>query len=471
MSQKILESHTDGLPAPRRYFAIAVLLLTLVLVVLDIAIANIALPSIAASLHASPSDTVWVVSSYQLAVLVALLPCGVIGEMVGPRRVFLIGVGLFTLASAACAFSGTLSMLVAARFVQGLGGGAIMALGIMNLRFSVPQRLLGTIIGINAMTVAIASAAGPGIAGAILAVAPWPWLFAINIPLGIVVLASGSVLARTEGVPRRLDGRALVANSLMFVLFFLGADRIAQAPLAGGLLIAGSAVCLFALLRIERRSAAPLVPIDLLATPAFRFSAIASVCCFTGQTLGVIALPFYLQHGLGMTATEAGLYMMPWPAAVAVTAPISGWLADRVKTAWLCAAGGALLAVGLIGVGLLPDGTHHVIFIAGTVIAGLGFGLFQTPNNRILLLSAPKARSGAAGAMQGTARLTGQTLGAIAMAVIFGVVPLASAPDMALVLAAAFAGLAAVVSLGRVRHEAAGKKRDDGDGALVATEA
>ncbi|THF55251.1 MFS transporter [Ollibium composti] len=455
MSQPALEPHADGLPAPRRYIAVAVLLLTLVLVVLDIAIANIALPSIAASLHASPGDTVWVVSSYQLAVLVALLPCGVIGEMMGARRVFLAGVALFTLASAACAFSGTLSMLVAARFVQGLGGGAIMALGIMNLRFSVPQRLLGTIIGINAMTIAISSAAGPGIAGAILAVAPWPWLFAVNVPLGIVVLASGAALARTEGVPRRLDGRALVANTLMFVLFFLGADRIAQNPVLGGLMIAGAAVCLFTLLRIERLSAAPLVPIDLLATPAFRVAVIASVCCFTGQMLGLIALPFYLQHRLGMTATEAGLYMMPWPAAVAVTAPISGRLANRVKTAWLCAAGGALLAVGLASVGLSPAGADRTIFIVGTVIAGLGFGLFQTPNNRILLLSAPKARSGGAGAMQGTARLTGQTLGAIAMAVVFGVVPLASAPEVALVLAAAAAALAAVVSLGRVRHEAA----------------
>jgi DHA2 family multidrug resistance protein-like MFS transporter len=156
-----------------------------------------------------------------------------------------------------------------------------------------------------------------------------------------------------------------------------------------------------------------------------------------------------------MTATEAGLYMMPWPAAVAVIAPISGRLADRVKTAWLCAAGGALLAIGLASVGLLPADPSGVTFVIGTVIAGLGFGLFQTPNNRILLLSAPKARSGGAGAMQGTARLTGHTLGAHAMAVIFGLVPLASAQEVALVLAATFAGLAAVVSLGRVRHEAA----------------
>ena len=114
------------------------------------------------------------------------------------------------------------------------------------------------------------------------------------------------------------------------------------------------------------------------------------------------------------------------------------------------------LVIGLAGIGLLPAGPHGATFIVGTVIAGLGFGLFQTPNNRILLLSAPKARSGAAGAMQGTARLTGQTLGAVAMAAIFEIIPLAVAPEVALVLAAIFAGLAALVSLGRVRHEVEG---------------
>lgn len=456
MIQPALDLHADGLPAPRRHFAIAVLLLTLVLVVLDGAIANVALPSIAASLHVSPGDAVWVVSSYQLAVLVALLPCGAMGEMVGSRRVFLAGVALFTLASAACAFSGTLPMLVVARFVQGLGGGAVMALGVTNLRLSVPQRLLGTIIGVNAMTIAISSAAGPGIAGAILAVADWHWLFAVNIPLGIVVLASGAVLAETPGVARRLDGSAMAASSLMFVLFFLGADQVAQSPATGSFLIAMSVACLVLLLRIERRSVTPLVPSDLFANAAFRFSVIASVCCFTGQMLGLLALPFYLQHILGLMANQIGLYMMPWPAAVALIAPISGWLANRVKTAWLCAAGGALLALGLAGVGILPAGPHGATLIVGTVIAGLGFGLFQTPNNRILLLSAPKARSGAAGAMQGTARLTGQTLGAVAMAAIFQGAPLSAAPEVALLVAAASAGLAALVSLGRVRHEGAG---------------
>ena len=444
----------DGLPSPQRYLAVAVLLMTLVLVVLDGAIANVALPSIAASLGADASDTVWVVSSYQLAVLVALLPCGALGEIHGPRRVFLIGVALFTVASAACAFAENLPMLVAARFAQGLGAGAIMALATMNLRFAVPQRLLGTIIGFNAMTIAISSAAGPGVAGAILSVASWPWLFAVNIPLGATVLLCGGLLGHLQGVKRQLNVAALLANTLMFILFFSGADRIASAPISGSILIGGSVLSLFVLLRLERNNAAPIVPTDLLAEPAFRVAVIASIACFAGQMLGYVALPFYLQHTLHMTPVQAGLYMMPWPAATIIVAPISGRLADRIKTAWLCASGGALLAMGLLIAGLCPPDPRGIAFLVGTVFAGLGFGLFQTPNNRTLLLSAPKARSGAAGAMQGTARLLGQTIGAISMSIIFETMPQASAPNLALVLAGICAAVSGCVSLSRARYEA-----------------
>src|ERR1044072_8511881 len=158
-------SHTqttfhDGLAPPRRCLAVAVLLLAVVLVVLEGAIANVALPSIALSLQAAADGTVWVVSAYQLAVLVAILPCGALGEIYGARRVFLIGVALFTAASAACSLAGNLPLLILARFVQGRGGGAIMALGMMNIRSAVPQQMLGPIIGINAMVIAISAAAG-----------------------------------------------------------------------------------------------------------------------------------------------------------------------------------------------------------------------------------------------------------------------------------------------------------------------
>lgn len=441
----------DGLPAPQRYLAVGVLLTALILVVLDGAIANIALPSITRTFHAAASDTVWVVSSYQLAVLVALLPCGALGEKFGARRVFLGGIAVFTVASIPCAMAGNLPMLVCARFVQGVGGGAVMALGTMILRFAVPQRLLGTIIGVNAMTIAISSAAGPGLAGAILSFAPWPWLFAVNLPIGAAVLVGGALLPHLQGSARRLDIAAVAVNTLMFVMFFCGADRLATAPWTGVALIAAAIACLIALLRLERGRATPLVPVDLFRDKAFSVAAIASVCCFTGQMMSYVALPFYLQHNLHLTPTQAGLYMMPWPAAVVVMAPLSGRLANKVPTAWLCAAGGALLAAGLAIVAVFPAG--GTVFITGTVIAGLGFGLFQTPNNRTLLLSAPRARSGAAGAMQGTSRLTGQTLGAILASILFGLAPLDHASGLALGLAAVAAGLAGVISAGRARYE------------------
>lgn len=449
------EPHSDGLPIPQRYLAIGLLLIGLVIVVLDGAIANLALASIATSFGASAADTVWVVSSYQIAVLVALLPCGGLGEKFGPRRVYLAGVALFVLASAGCAFAVSLPMLVGARFLQGLGGGAVMALAAMNLRFAVPRQLLGTIIGINAMTVAIASAAGPGIAGAILSFASWHWLFAVNLPIGALMLAAGGVLADPQGVARQIDWRSIAANGLMFILLFLGIERLANAPLIGLLLIAGAIMCLVALLRLERNSAAPMLAVDLLADPTFRIAFIASIFCFSGQMLSYVALPFYLQHSLGLSPLEAGLYIMPWPAAVIVVAPISGLLADRISTSWLCTAGGALLALGLalIAVSSFAGGT--MAFIAGIILAGTGFGLFQTPNNRILLLSAPLSRSGAAGAMQGTARLVGQTIGAIAMSIIFSVWPVLTAPLLALVIAAGCAAIAGLVSFSRVRYERA----------------
>ncbi|RUM06889.1 MFS transporter [Rhizobium chutanense] len=437
--------------------AVALLLLTIVLVVLDGAIANVALPSIALSLQAQADSTVWVVSAYQLAVLVAILPCGALGEIYGARRVFLVGVALFTAASAACALAGDLPLLILARFAQGLGAGAIMALGMMNLRQALPQHMLGPIIGINAMVIAISAAAGPGIAGAILSVTSWPWLFAVNIPLGILVLIGGGLLDHVEGAKRKLKVKALLANTAMFILFFSGADRIATAPVSGAALIAASLLCLFGLLRLERKSDVPLVPTDLLATPAFRVAVIASIACFCGQMLGTIALPFYLQHSMHMTPVQAGLYMMAWPAATAIIAPISGRLANRIKTAWLCAIGGALLALGLLVAGLTPPDPKGIAFLVGTVLAGLGFGLFQTPNNRILLLSAPKARSGAAGAMQGTARLLGQTLGGISMSVIFATLPLSTALTFAVVIAGGCAAIASLVSLSRARYEVAGQ--------------
>lgn len=445
----------SGLPPPRRYVAVAAVLAAIVLVVLDSAIANVALPSIAAAFQVTPAESVWVVTSYQLAVVVALLPLAALGESVGVHRVFAAGIVVFLVGSALCALSPSLPLLAAARFFQGLGGSAIMALGAALMRFTNPPRLLGSAIGWVATTVALSAAAGPGIGAAILSVADWPWLFAVNLPIGAVVLVAARALPRPMGSARPLDLVSAGLNAGMFAMAAVGADLLATRPETGAVLLAGAVLCLVALLRRERVREAPIFPIDLLRNFSFRFSVIASICCFAAQMISFVALPFYLQHGLGQDVGSTGLYMMPWPLTVAVAAPLAGRLANQVPTGRLCAFGGVCLAAALALAALWPLQDSLAPLVAATILAGLGFGFFQTPNNRNMLLSAPKARSGAAGGMLGTARLTGQTAGAVAMALLFKFVPVAAAPRIGLVVAAVLALMGGVVSLLRTRDEGA----------------
>ena len=193
------DDSNTGLLEPRRTVAIIAVLAAMVLAVLDAAIANVALPTIAQSLQATPGTSVWIITAYQTALVMGLLPCAALGESLGYRRVFTAGVALFTAASVLCALSPSLSWLVAARFVQGLGAAAIMALGIALLRLVVPQRQLGAAIAWNALAVALSSAAGPTIGAVILSSASWPWLFAVNLPLGAMVLLAARALPERPG--------------------------------------------------------------------------------------------------------------------------------------------------------------------------------------------------------------------------------------------------------------------------------
>ena len=339
--------------------AIGCILVAIVLVVLDAAIANVALPTIAHALQVTPARSIWVVTAYQMALVMALLPCAALGESLGYRRVFTGGVALFTAASVLCALSPSLPWLVAARFLQGLGGSAVMALGVALLRFVVPHHRLGAAIGWNALTVALSSAAGPTIGATILSAAGWHWLFAVNLPVGAVVLIAGRALPHVVGSARRLDLTSVGLNAGAFAALVIGADLLPARPFQGAALIAAGVLGMTALVRREMPRPAPLIPLDLLRVGSFRISVIASVCCFAGQAAGMVALPFYLQHGLGQDAFRTGLYMTPWPLTVAVAAPLAGRLANRVSTARLCAVGGACLAAGLAAAALCSKAARY----------------------------------------------------------------------------------------------------------------
>ncbi len=444
----------SNLPQPQRAVAIAAVLLAMALVVLDAAIANVALPTIAAALKVTPAISVLVVTTYQTALVMALLPSAALGESFGYRRVFTAGVTLFTLASIACALSPSLPWLIAARFVQGIGGAAVMALGIALLRLAVPHAWLGAAIGWNALTVALSSAAGPVIGAGLLSVAGWPWLFAVNFPLGVAALLASRSLPYVAGSARRIDLPSLLLNAVAFAALVVGAEMLTTSPPGTLALFVAAALGFALLVRREIHKETPLIPLDLLRAPSFRVSAIASVCCFAGQSAGLVALPFYLQHGLGQSQLMSGLYMTPWPLTVAFAAPIVGRIANFIPTAWLCAAGGSCLAIGLAAAGITPMQGHVWPLAIFTALCGLGFGLFNVPNNRNMFLSAPHARSAAAGGMQGTARLVGQTTGAVIMTLLFALVSAERAPRIGLAIGGVLTLAAGLASLLRVDAEA-----------------
>jgi DHA2 family multidrug resistance protein-like MFS transporter len=439
--------------------AIAAVLSAVVLVVLDAAIANVALPTIADSLQVAPGSSVWVITAYQTALVMGLLPCAALGESLGYRRVFKGGVAVFTAASVLCALAPSLPWLVGARLLQGLGGAAVMALGIALLRQVVPHRQLGAAIGWNALAVALSSAAGPTIGALILSTTSWPWLFALNLPLGALVLFGTRALPHVAGTARRLDLVSVALSAAAFAALVLGAEVLVAEPAMAFALLGGAAVGVVALVRREMPREAPLIPLDLLAAASFRISVIASVCCFAGVTMGLLALPFYLQHSLGQETLLTGLYMTPWPLTVALAAPAAGRLADGRSTASLCAVGGVCLAAGLAAAALWPLHGDPLPLIPITMLCGLGFGLFQVPNNRNMFLSAPLQRSGAAGGMQGTARLTGQTAGGVIISLLFAVMSADAAPRVGLAIGAVLTLAAGIVSTFRLRTVAASPTR------------
>ena len=438
----------DGLPAERRGWAAAAIFTAVAMSSLDTAIANIALPAIAADLHVGPADVIWVVNVYQIALVATLLPLAALGEIVGHRRIYLGGLLLFTLASLACAEAWSLPSLLIARVLQGLGASGIMSVNTALVRCVFPGRLQGRGFGYNAMVVATAFTLGPTIASLILAVGPWGWLFGVNIPFGLVAILIGlKTLPRTPRATHAFDfpGALLAAGCLG--LFILGIGSAAHHAPPGLVLIELAAAALLGWVLIRRQAdhPAPMLPIDLFRRPLFALSTATSICSFAVQGLAFVSLPFYFEDILGRSQVETGFFMTPWPLVVAIMAPIAGRLSDRYPVGILGGLGLALLGLGMALLAMLPPNPGVIDIVWRMAICGFGFGFFQAPNIKALMSSAPAGRSGSASGIVATARLTGQTTGAALAALCFGIAGREGA-TVALVLGAAFAAVGCVMS-------------------------
>ncbi|KMW84729.1 MFS transporter [Klebsiella pneumoniae] len=411
------KNSSDGVPLPQRYGAILTIVLGLTMAVLDGAIANVALPTIASDLNASPAASIWIVNAYQIAIVIALLPLSFLGDMVGYRRIYKIGLVVFIFTSLACALSRSLEMLTFARVAQGLGGAALMSVNTALIRLIYPQRFLGRGMGINSFVVAVSSAAGPTIAAAILSLASWQWLFLINVPLGIVafVLAMRFLppnSARSKII--RFDLPSAIMNALTFGLLITALSGFAQGQSTQLVLaeVAAMLVVGFFFVRRQLTMPVPLLPVDLLRIPLFSLSICTSICSFCAQMLAMVSLPFFLQSMMGRSEVETGLLIM---------------------------------ACGLFGLALLPSSPSDLDIIWRMALCGAGFGLFQSPNNHTIVASAPSHRSGGASGMLGTARLLGQSTGAALVALLFNLLG-NNGTHTALLLAGTLAIVAALIS-------------------------
>ncbi len=441
---------TDGLPLNKRYWAILATAMGIAMSVIDGTIANVALPTIAADLQITPALSIWIVNAYQLALMTSLLSFSSLGDIYGYRRIFLLGVVLFSVTSLGCALADSFWTLTLARALQGFGAAAITSVNTAILRIIYPRRFLGRGMGINALVVAVSIAAGPSLAAAILSLGSWNWLFAINVPIGICTFIVGTMYLPfnpVKPVKRTFDKLSSLGNAFTFGLLIIVLEGIAhkQSPVFIGLEIIALLLIGYLFVKRQLSQAFPLLPVDLLKIPIFSLSVASSVCSFTGQMLAMTSLPFFLQNTLGKNEVETGLLLTPWPIATMWMAPLAGRWVEKIHPGLLGSIGMGIFATGLFSLSLLPEDPATGDIVWRMMLCGGGFGMFQTPNNSTLISSAPANRSGGASGMLGTARLVGQTTGATLVAMIFGLVK-DNSTHTCLLLAAGFAVAAGVIS-------------------------
>lgn len=442
----------------RQRFAIISLLLVITITVLDVFIVNVALPMMAEELHITDSQTIWIVTAYQLVIAMLMLPLATLGDTVSYRKVMLIGVTIFLVASALCALSPNFTTLLISRIIQGFGVACIMAVDIAMVRVIYPKEIIGRGLALNAIIIAVATAAAPTVAGAILSVASWQWLFVINIPLGLLAIAFGYKTLpdnTIKAVKERFDWFGTLENMIVFGFLFYGIGTILKQEhhISSAILVIAGVIIGIHFCRRESKMKVPMLPIDLFKIRLYRLSISTYTFSFIAQSIAMVSLPFLFFSVMGLNEMKTGLLMTPWPIATMITSPIAARLAEKYKPSLVAASGMIIFVLGLGGIIGSANAGPEYVNIGCMALRGTGFGLFQTPNNIVMVQSSPVSRTGAAGGMQATSRLIGQTLGATIVTLIFSIISnIQDSVSISLAISIVFALVAALLSLSRTRH-------------------
>ena len=415
------QTHQDGLPSPRRYAAVLAMSLGATISSVDNGFINIALPTMARELGVDPASTVLIVTVFQLMLMMTVLPLASLGDRIGLRRMYQSGQALFAGAALLCFFAKSLPLLLFVRALMGLGAAMIGSVNTALIRLIYPRERLGRGLAFNTVVAASAATGAPVLGGLLLSQVSWPWLFVALVPVGLVSLLAGyASLPDPETHNEPFDMKAAILCAAMFGLFVTGI----QIGVHGGSLPLAFAVTALALpvgfffVRSEMLQAKPVLPLDLLRDKLIALPLMASLLTHLSTTSLLLTMPFRLQHAYGYSPVEAGLAIAPWSLVVMVVAPAAGAISDKVRPGLLGSAGMAIALLGTLSLAVLPDRPDHFDIGWRFVLAGLGYGLFYSPNSRQVIDAAPRERLAAAGAIMQTFRLSGQLLGSTTAALL-----------------------------------------------------
>jgi EmrB/QacA subfamily drug resistance transporter len=410
------------------WVTLLVLCLGLFMILLDTTIVYVATPSMLTDLHASLDAVLWVFNGYLLAFAVLLIPAGRLGDLFGPKRLSLIGLALFTAASAACGLSSDASQLIAARVVQGAGGALLMPqmLPFITSLFSAERR--GAAFGINGAVIGLATVAGPTLGGYIVTYADWRWIFFLNVPVGIVAFVATSLLVPDlrPGRSHSLDpvGVLLASTSLFAIVFgLIEGQRYSWSTITGALtipeVIAAGVVLLITFVFWEARQPEPLVPLRLFRLGDFAINNWVGIAIAFGMQAAFIPMTIYSQSVLGMSALWNGLTFAPMSVAAGIVAPFAGRLTDRVGGRPILVTGLGLFAVGMSWTAALAAiGSTSWTFFVPMVVTGIGMGGVFAPSITVAMRPIKPVDAGSASGVLNTTRQVGSAMGAAVMGAV-----------------------------------------------------
>jgi EmrB/QacA subfamily drug resistance transporter len=414
------------MPRRRRMLILAICSMSVLIVSLDTTIVNVALPAIHRSLDAPLSGLQWTIDAYTLVIASLLMLAGSTGDRVGRKRIFSVGLVVFTLGSGLCAAAPTLGVLVAARALQAVGGSMLnpVAMSIIRNVFEDPRERAQA-IGVWAAMVGISLALGPVVGGGLVDTLGWRFVFLVNLPIGIAALVLTTLFvpeSRAER-PRRIDpvGQLLVILALSSLVYAIIEGQPRGWSSAEILTLFGvSLIAFVTLIGYELRREEPLLEVRFFRSAPFSGASAIAVCAFAALGGYLFLNTLYLQEVRHLSAFHAGLYTLPIAAMALVLAPVSGRIVGRRGPRWpLLGAGLGITLSALLLTGLAPD-TPVGLLLASYVLFGLGFGLVNPPITNTALSGMPAAQAGVAAAVASTSRQVGQTLGIAVMGAVAG---------------------------------------------------